>query len=41
MKEMYTKPVSQVEEFQAMDVMTASGPGDNWTGGIEQGGDDL
>ncbi len=33
MKEMYTKPVSQVEEFQAMDVMTTSG----WTGGIEQG----
>lgn len=33
MKEIYTKPISQVEEFQAMDVMTTSG----WIGGIEQG----
>lgn len=34
MKEMYSKPVSQVEEFKAMDVMTTSTP---WFGGIEQG----
>lgn len=39
MKEIYTKPVSQVEEFSAMDVLTASGIVDpiNPSWGIEQG----
>lgn len=27
MKELYTKPVSEIETFKAVDIMTASGPG--------------
>ena len=30
MKELYTKPVAEVEEFEAIDILTAS------EGGIEQ-----
>lgn len=30
MKELYTKPVAEVEEFEAIDILTTSG------GGIEQ-----
>ncbi len=31
MRENYSKPISEVEEFQPMDILTVSG------GGIEQG----
>lgn len=35
MKEMYTKPMAEIEEFKAVDVLTASEP----TTGIESGSD--
>lgn len=34
MRENYSKPISQIEEFQQMDILTTSS---SWNGGIDQG----